>query len=144
MIDENHKDQQITLQREMGFSFEEKSLKQLGYQVIDEVTEYLSTMRERPVWKPLPAGIRETIREQELPEQGCPFENTLAFFRETILPYPQGNGHPSFAAWINSAPAHAEVLIKPLAAAMTGATDIRTMVDEVIAAGEYLLSLPRN
>ncbi len=103
---------------ESGLSFEEASLKRFGYQVIDEVTEYLSAVRERPVWKPMPDEVRETIRVQQLPEQGYPFEDTLAFLRETILPYPQGNGHPAFAGWINSAPAHAGVLIKPLAAAM--------------------------
>jgi aromatic-L-amino-acid/L-tryptophan decarboxylase len=103
---------------ESGLAFEEASLKQFGYQVIDEVAEYLTTVRERPVWKPMPGGVREKIRAQELPEQGYPFENTLALFREMILPYPQGNGHPSFAGWINSAPAHAGVLMNPLAAAM--------------------------
>jgi aromatic-L-amino-acid/L-tryptophan decarboxylase len=118
MIDEHNVDERIALQGETGLSFEEASLKHFGYQVIDEIAEYLSTVRTRPVWKPMPAGVGETIRTQELPEHGYPFENTLAFFRETILPYPQGNGHPGFAGWINSAPAHAGVLIKPLAAAM--------------------------
>jgi aromatic-L-amino-acid/L-tryptophan decarboxylase len=122
MIDENSVDERIALQKEMGYgsglSFQATSLKHLGYQVIDEVAEYLSTVRERPVWNPMPGSVRETIRALELPEQGYSFENTLAFFREMILPYPQGNGHPGFAGWINSAPAHAGVLIKPLAAAM--------------------------
>jgi aromatic-L-amino-acid decarboxylase len=102
----------------MGLSFEEASLRQFGYQVIDDVAAYLSGMRERPVWQPMPDSVREVIRKQELPAQGYPLEETLAFLREMILPYPQGNGHPGFAGWINSAPAHAGVLIKPLAAAM--------------------------
>src|SRR5260221_13026986 len=38
--------------------------------------------------------------------------------KHMILPFPEGNGHPRFAGWINSAPAHAGVLVKPLAAAM--------------------------
>lgn len=122
MINENCIDGQLALQKgtgyESGLSFEEASLKRFGYQVIDEVAEYLSTLRERPVWQPMPGRVRETIRTQELPEQGYPFEDTLAFLREMILPYPQGNGHPAFAGWINSAPAHAGVLMKPLAAAM--------------------------
>lgn len=103
---------------EAGLSFEEATLKRFGYQVIDEVAEYLSTVHERPVWTPMPDEVRAAIRTQELPEQGYSFEDTLAFLREMILPYPQGNGHPAFAGWINSAPAHAGVLIKPLAAAM--------------------------
>lgn len=31
---------------------------------------------------------------------------------------PQGNSHPRFAGWINSAPAHAGILVKPLVAAL--------------------------
>ncbi len=122
MIDENSVDERIALQGveeyEPGLFFSETALKYYGHQVMDEVAEYLSTVRERPVWSPMPGSVRETIREQKLPEDGYSFENTLAFFREMILPYPQGNGHPGFAGWINSAPAHAGVLIKPLAAAM--------------------------
>lgn len=101
-----------------GFSFEEEKLLDLGYQIIDEVTAYLSGIAERPVWQPMPAEVRASIRNQELPEQGQAFEETLAYLREMILPYPQGNGHPRFAGWINSAPAHAAILLKPLAAAM--------------------------
>jgi aromatic-L-amino-acid/L-tryptophan decarboxylase len=101
-----------------GFSFEEEKLLDLGHQVIDEVAAYLSGIEERPVWQPIPSEVRARIRNQELPEQGQAFEETLAYLREIILPYPQGNGHPRFAGWINSAPAHAAILLKPLAAAM--------------------------
>lgn len=122
MIDETSIDEQAVLQRETeydnGLSFEGETLKRYGYQVIDEVVEYLTTVRERPVWKPMPGMVRGIIRSQKLPEEGYSFEDTLAFFRDMILPYPQGNGHPGFAGWINSAPAHAGVLMKPLAAAM--------------------------
>jgi aromatic-L-amino-acid decarboxylase len=108
----------VALPEAMGLSFEEEELRNAGYQVIDEVTAYLSGIRKRPVWQPMPGAVREAIHAQKLPEQGYLFEETLEFLREMILPYPQGNGHPGFAGWINSAAAHAGVLIKPLAAAM--------------------------
>ena len=101
-----------------GFTFDEETLRELGYQVIDEVAAYLSEIEKRPVWQEMPPAVRATLHNQPLPEQGLPFEETLALVRELILPYPQGNGHPRFAGWINSAPAHASVLLKPLAAAM--------------------------
>src|SRR5579883_951971 len=88
-----------------GFSFEEESFLALGYRIIDEVAAYLSGIAERPVWQPMPAEVRAGIRNQKLPEQGRPFEETLACLCESILPYSQGNGHPRFAGWINSAPA---------------------------------------
>jgi aromatic-L-amino-acid decarboxylase len=101
-----------------GLAFEGETFKQLGYQIIDEASAYLSGIRERPVWQAMPDEIHRAIREQELPAEGQPFEKTLAFIQQMILPFPQGNGHPCFAGWINSAPAHAGVLVKPLAAAM--------------------------
>ncbi len=101
-----------------GLAFDEEMLRQFGYQIMDEVASYLSGIRERPVWQAMPDDVHRAIREQELPEEGQPFEKTLAFMKHMILPFPQGNGHPRFAGWINSAPAHAGVLVKPLAAAM--------------------------
>lgn len=101
-----------------GFAFAEDRLRDLGYQVIDEVAAYLSGIEERPIWQEMPQDVRQALRNQPLPARGEPFEETLTFLREVILPYPQGNGHPRFAGWINSAPAHASVLLKPLAAAM--------------------------
>ncbi len=101
-----------------GLAFDEETFRLMGYQVIDEVASYLSGISERPVWQAMPGAIQKNIQEEELPVDGQAFEETLAFIQHNILPYPQGNGHPRFAGWINSAPAHAGVLVKPLAAAM--------------------------
>jgi aromatic-L-amino-acid/L-tryptophan decarboxylase len=122
MIETTEKDQVTAAPSGTGqatpFSFDGPSLQRYGYQVMDEVSAYLSGIAERPVWQAMPESVREEISAQELPQHGHPFEETLAFLRELILPYPQGNGHPRFAGWINSAPAHAAILMKPLAAAM--------------------------
>jgi aromatic-L-amino-acid decarboxylase len=101
-----------------GLAFEPERLRRYGDLVLDELERYLSGIEERPVWQPLPVEIRQQISGQSLPEEGQPFEETLTLLRELILPYPQGNGHPRFAGWINSAPSHASILLKPLAAAM--------------------------
>jgi glutamate/tyrosine decarboxylase-like PLP-dependent enzyme len=105
-------------ERVPGFAFSTGELRDLGYQVIDEMTSYLGEIRDQPVWQPMPADVRAVIRRQVLPEQGQPFAETLSFVRDILMPYPQGNGHPRFAGWINSAPAHAGILLKPLEAAM--------------------------
>jgi aromatic-L-amino-acid/L-tryptophan decarboxylase len=122
IIDTTEKNKKVDSQAEEDyspeFSFDESSLRRFGYQVMDEVAAFLSGIQERPVWQPMPDSVREEFRTQELPLQGYPFEETLAFIREMIMPYPQGNGHPRFAGWINSAPAHASILIKPLEGAM--------------------------
>src|SRR5260221_6241911 len=104
--------------RSSGLAFDEETFRHIGYQVIDEAASYLNGIRKRQVWQSMPDNVHKAIREQELPAEGHPFEETLAFMKHMILPFPQGNGHPRFAGWINSAPAHAGVLVKPLAAAM--------------------------
>src|SRR2546421_5950628 len=104
--------------RSSGLAIDEETFRHIGYQIMDEVASYLSGIRQRPVWQAMPDDIHRTIREQELPAEGRPFEEALAFMKHMILPFPQGNGHPRFAGWINSAPAHAAVLVKPLAVAM--------------------------
>jgi glutamate/tyrosine decarboxylase-like PLP-dependent enzyme len=99
-------------------SFDQDQLKSYGYKIIDEVTTYLGAIREKPLWQPMPDDVKRVLRNEVLPEHGVPFEETLTCIRDLIMPYPQGNGHPRFAGWINSAPAHAGILIKPLEAAM--------------------------
>jgi aromatic-L-amino-acid/L-tryptophan decarboxylase len=111
-------DVQSIAEQSQKLSFDEKTLQSYGYQVMDTVASYLSGIRERPVWQPMPQEVKQAISEQPMPEYGQPFEQTVDFIQRMILPYPQGNGHPRFAGWINSAPAHAGVLIKPLAAAL--------------------------
>ncbi len=107
-----------TLASSTGLAFDEATLRAYGYRVMDEVVAYLSGVRERPIWQAMPDAVHKAIREQELPTAGQPFEETMTFIEQMILPFPQGNGHPRFAGWINSAPAHAGVLVKPLAAAV--------------------------
>jgi aromatic-L-amino-acid decarboxylase len=101
-----------------GLAFDEETFRQIGYQVIDEAASYLSGIRERPVWQEMPDVVHRDIREQEMPVEGVPFEETLTYIKQMLMPYPQGNGHPRFAGWINSAPSHAGILVKPLEAAM--------------------------
>jgi aromatic-L-amino-acid decarboxylase len=102
----------------LGFAFEENELRRYGELVLNELVAYLSGLSERPVWQPIPVEESEQLLAQPLPEQGHPFKETLVFLHEHILPYPQGNGHPRFAGWINSAPTHTSILLKPLATAM--------------------------
>lgn len=117
-LPENNPEENWTAGRSSGLAFDQLTLQRLGYQVMDEVASYLSGIRECPVWQPMPTVVRRAIGEQELPEEGQPFEETLALIHDLILPFSQGNGHPCFAGWINSAPAHAGILVKPLADAM--------------------------
>ncbi|WP_169734317.1 pyridoxal phosphate-dependent decarboxylase family protein [Hamadaea tsunoensis] len=62
--------------------------------------------------------MREELAAQPIPADGRPFGDVLAEFREKIAPYPFGNGHPRFLAWVNSPPHPAGIAADALAAAM--------------------------
>jgi hypothetical protein len=71
----------------LELAMDEEMLRQVGYQVMDEVAAYLGGIRERPVWQAMPENIHHAIREQQLPAEGQPFAETLAFIKTMILPF---------------------------------------------------------
>ncbi len=76
-----------------------EALRELGHQVFDDVIEYLKTVRDRPVWQPLPDASRRLFAES-LPTNPSPREKVYEEVREHVLPYPTGNIHPRFWSWV--------------------------------------------
>jgi hypothetical protein len=73
-----------------------EEFRRLGYQVVDLMSDYLATIRERKVYTPMSLQQRELVMEQTLPEGGTAPEEIIRQFEELVLPYPMGNGHPRF------------------------------------------------
>ena len=71
----------------------------LGRQMVDDMIEYIKTVRERPAWRTVPPESRAAI-SGETPRQGSALEDVYATFRDHILPYPTGNLHPGFMGWV--------------------------------------------
>ncbi len=71
-----------------------------GHQVLDELFEWLRTLRDRPVWQPVPEEVRAALR-RPLPQEGCGLKASWDEFRRSVLPYPWGNVHPRFWGWVN-------------------------------------------
>ena len=97
--------------------FPDDEFRTLGHQAIDLVADYLATIRERPVYQPMPQHHRDELLDLPLPEEGEDAAALLDRFASTILPYPMGNGHPRFFGWVNSPPDPAGVIAELLAAA---------------------------
>ena len=76
-----------------------EQLRQLGHRVFDDLLEYLQTVRERPVWQPLPEAARHLFK-QPVPRQAADRDEVYAAVREHVLPYPTGNIHPRFWSWV--------------------------------------------
>jgi glutamate/tyrosine decarboxylase-like PLP-dependent enzyme len=75
------------------------ALRALGHRMLDDMLDWLEHVRERPVWQPLPQSTRAALRGP-LPRAPEGAERAYADFREHVLPYPMGNVHPRFWAWV--------------------------------------------
>jgi aromatic-L-amino-acid decarboxylase len=74
-------------------------LRALGHRMLDDMMDYLESVRERPVWRPVPAATRAALDE---PTPRGATDPALVYqqFLEHILPYPNGNIHPRFWGWV--------------------------------------------
>jgi len=71
-----------------------------GHAVLDELVDWVSTLRERPAWQPVPQEVRAALH-LPLPQDGIGLEGSWQDFRHSVLPYPWGNVHPRFWGWVN-------------------------------------------
>jgi len=76
-----------------------KSMRKLGHKMLDDMLDYLRTVRERPVWQHVPDKVKASFSEP-VPEQPGSPEEIYEEFVEKVLPYPMGNIHPRFWGWI--------------------------------------------
>lgn len=73
-------------------------MRSLAHRIVDDAMTYLETVRERPVWQPVPAAAAARFDEQA-PHGPTNADTVYEEFVENILPYPMGNIHPRFWAW---------------------------------------------
>jgi aromatic-L-amino-acid/L-tryptophan decarboxylase len=92
-------------------------LRKLGHRMIDDVIDGFRTIRDGPVWQPVPAAVRQRLREP-LPLEPIGADAAYEAFKRDIRPYPRGNGHPRFWGWVNGSGLPVGVLAELLAAAM--------------------------
>src|SRR6185503_4435949 len=71
-----------------------------SHRVLDELLEWLRTVRERPTWQPVPPAVRQALRSP-LPVEPQGLDSAWEDFRQQVLPYPWGNVHPRFWGWVN-------------------------------------------
>jgi glutamate/tyrosine decarboxylase-like PLP-dependent enzyme len=89
----------------------------LGHRMLDEMVDYLSTVRERPAWQPVPDSVR-LRRGEPLSAEATPLAEIYRDFRETVLPFPTGNIHPRFFGWVHGSGTPTGMLAELLAAGM--------------------------
>ncbi|CAF0766950.1 unnamed protein product [Rotaria sordida] len=75
-------------------------IRSLGHQIMDDMINYLSDIRLRPAWRPMPAIVRKAIAQTDIPLKGqSPFE-VYDEVCSLVLPYSVGNNHPHFWGYV--------------------------------------------
>ena len=75
------------------------AMRSLGHRMVDDMFDYWQSVRERPVWQPVPEAVKANL-ERPLPLEPQSPEQVYQDFRENVLPYPMGNIHPRFWGWV--------------------------------------------
>ena len=75
-------------------------LRALGHRMVDDMLDHLATLRDRPVWQPMPEALRQELR-QPLPRAPSPAEAVYDNFQRLVRPYATGNLHPRFMGWVH-------------------------------------------
>jgi glutamate/tyrosine decarboxylase-like PLP-dependent enzyme len=93
--------------------------------MVNDMLHYLRTVRERPVWQPIPDQVKAHFGSP-VPLDPQPPEEIYEEFLENVLPYPAGNIHPRFWGWVVGTGTVLGAFAELLAASMnsdTGAFD---------------------
>lgn len=90
----------------------------LGHRMLDDSLQQLATVRERPLWQPMPPDVRAYFAPGAPPREGRPLDEVYADFQRFVQPYVLGNVHPRFWGWVIGASSPAGVLAELLAAGL--------------------------
>jgi glutamate/tyrosine decarboxylase-like PLP-dependent enzyme len=102
----------------MSWGWSEEELRAAGQRAVDLVVGHLTRVPQRPVFRPYPPDLARLAATEPVPVAGAPVGAVLDDFAERVEPWPFGNGHPRFHAWVNSPPHPLGVFAEALAAAM--------------------------
>ncbi len=88
-------------EQELTFDPEDwDGLRRLGHRMLDVMFDSMEGVREQPVWRSVPAGVRASLEGEAVPYAGQGAEAVFEDFVEQVLPYPMGNAHPRYFGWV--------------------------------------------
>ncbi len=76
-----------------------ESMRALGHRILNDVLNYLETLRDRPAWQHAPQHVKAHF-ESPPPLDPEPAEDVYQEYLQYILPYQIGNNHPRFWGWV--------------------------------------------
>ncbi len=94
-----------------------EGFRRLMHEALDDALDYTMSVRERPVWQPVPPAVQAEIAAP-LPKVGVGEAAAYRDYQRLVAPYPVGNIHPRFWGWVNGTGTPVGLLAELLAATM--------------------------
>lgn len=94
-----------------------EEMKKLGYEMVDDMISFLQNIPTQPSWKEIPEEVKQHF-EQDIPTEPQAAKEVYEEFKQYILPFPKGNIHPRFWAWVQGTGTVMGAFSEMLAAAM--------------------------
>ena len=98
-----------------------ETIRRLGHRAWDDMVDYLATVRERPVWQPIPERSKAVFFEP-VPRSPSAVEDVYELVREHVLPYPTNNIHPRFWSWVGGTGTPTQMIADMVMSAMNSAS----------------------
>jgi glutamate/tyrosine decarboxylase-like PLP-dependent enzyme len=92
-------------------------LKKLGNVMINDMLNFLQTIREQPVWTKPPQSVKNSLKSP-LPHSSMQLNEVYDEFKQDILPYYLGNIHPRYWSWVMGTGTAQAMLAEMLSAGM--------------------------
>ncbi len=74
-------------------------LRALAHRMVDDALTHLQTVRDRPIWQPIPADVKAHLhRPAPIEPQGA--NQAYEDFLQNVMPHPMGTTHPRFWGWV--------------------------------------------
>ncbi|TGS57790.1 amino acid decarboxylase, partial [Mesorhizobium sp. M1D.F.Ca.ET.183.01.1.1] len=70
----------------------------LSHRIVDDAIGHLRDVRERPVWREMPAEVRAFF-SAPLPHEPSLIADVYGEVARNVMAYPMGNIHPRFWCW---------------------------------------------
>jgi len=120
----------------------------LGHRMLDDMLDYLSSVREKSAWQPVPERVKADLR-QPLPFESQTADSVYEEFVQNVLPYTNGNRHPRFWGWVqgNGTPLGmlADMLASGMNPHMAGFSQSPVLVEhQVLAWLTELMGMPAD
>ena len=109
----------MAIHRETPIEINKQEFKEIGYQLIDSISEFLDTIRNKPV-TPAESSVQlqKMLGDASFPEKGRPASELLNETADLLIKHSLFNGHPKFLGYITSSAAPIGALADLLAAAL--------------------------